>query len=138
MNLYIRLQDGTPVDHPILEDNFKQAFPDIDTENLPPTFGKFVRVSRPANIGPYEEYMGVEYVKNGDVYTDSHILRQFTDEEKAAKQQEAHDQWSKIGFPSWIFNEERCLFESPIPYPTDGQIYKWDEPTLSWVKLEDI
>lgn len=135
MKLYIRLQDGNPVDHPILEDNFIQAFPDIDTNNLPPTFSEFVRVPQPTT-GPYEEYMGVEYVKDGDVYTDSHIVRQLTEEEKAAKKQSARYQWAVQGYPSWIFNEELCVFEPPTPYPTDGLTYQWDESTTSWVQFE--
>ena len=36
---------------------------------------------------------------------------------------------------SWILNEETCQWEPPIPYPTDDKIYRWDEPTTSWVEL---
>jgi hypothetical protein len=36
-------------------------------------------------------------------------------------------------YASWVLNEETCLWESPIPYPTDGKIYRWDESTTSWV-----
>lgn len=35
-------------------------------------------------------------------------------------------------FPSWILNEETCQWESPIPYPTDGKDYIWNETSLSW------
>lgn len=28
---------------------------------------------------------------------------------------------------SWVLNEETCLWEAPIPYPTDGKEYEWDE-----------
>ena len=38
-------------------------------------------------------------------------------------------------FPSWTLNEDTCLWDSPTPYPTDGQIYRWDEPTTSWVAV---
>jgi len=38
-------------------------------------------------------------------------------------------------FPSWILNESTCRWESPVPYPTDGQRYYWDEATTSWVAL---
>lgn len=34
---------------------------------------------------------------------------------------------------SWGLNEETCRWESPIPYPDDGQLYNWDESTKSWV-----
>jgi hypothetical protein len=35
-------------------------------------------------------------------------------------------------FNSWILVEETCLWESPIPYPSDGEEYTWDEPNTSW------
>jgi len=39
-------------------------------------------------------------------------------------------------FPSWVLNEETCLWEAPTPMPDDGQRYQWDEATLSWVVTE--
>ncbi len=36
-------------------------------------------------------------------------------------------------YPSWILDEDTCLWEPPVPYPTDGKIYLWDEDTLEWV-----
>jgi hypothetical protein len=38
-------------------------------------------------------------------------------------------------YASWVLNEETCLWDSPIPYPTDGNTYKWDESTLNWVLI---
>ena len=38
-------------------------------------------------------------------------------------------------FASWVLNETTCLWEAPTPMPTDGKMYKWDEPTLSWVEV---
>jgi len=35
-------------------------------------------------------------------------------------------------YNSWILNEDTCLWESPIPYPNDGNRYYWNEETLSW------
>lgn len=35
---------------------------------------------------------------------------------------------------SWILNEDTCLWEPPVPYPTDGKMYHWNEPTRSWVE----
>ena len=37
-------------------------------------------------------------------------------------------------FPSWNLNEQTCLWESPVPLPTDGKPYRWDEGTISWVE----
>jgi len=39
-------------------------------------------------------------------------------------------------FPSWLLNTSTWLWESPIPYPTDGSFYVWDEATLSWEFIE--
>jgi hypothetical protein len=38
-------------------------------------------------------------------------------------------------FPSWVLNEETCLWDAPVAMPTDGQFYNWDEETLSWVVI---
>lgn len=35
-------------------------------------------------------------------------------------------------FTSWVLNEDSCLWEAPAPYPDDGDVYRWDEPTTSW------
>jgi len=35
-------------------------------------------------------------------------------------------------FPSWILNKTTWLWESPIPYPTDGKQYKWNETIKNW------
>ena len=32
-------------------------------------------------------------------------------------------------FNSWSLNETTCLWEAPIPYPDDGNLYEWDEET---------
>lgn len=36
-------------------------------------------------------------------------------------------------YPSWNLNVQICQWEPPVPYPTDGKMYVWDEATLSWV-----
>lgn len=38
-------------------------------------------------------------------------------------------------FASWVLNEDTCLWNPPVPYPTDGKRYRWDEPTVSWVEV---
>jgi hypothetical protein len=35
-------------------------------------------------------------------------------------------------YPSWLLDEETCLWQPPTPYPTDGGMYVWDEQTLTW------
>lgn len=36
-------------------------------------------------------------------------------------------------YPSWVISAPTWLWEAPVPYPTDGKLYVWDEATLSWV-----
>lgn len=36
-------------------------------------------------------------------------------------------------YPSWILNHDTWLWQAPVPMPQDGQLYRWDEDTLSWV-----
>lgn len=38
-------------------------------------------------------------------------------------------------FPSWILNENTCLYEPPTPKPNDDKLYHWDEETLSWKEV---
>jgi hypothetical protein len=38
-------------------------------------------------------------------------------------------------FPSWVLNEETCLWDAPVSRPDDDQRYSWDEETLSWVAI---
>jgi hypothetical protein len=35
-------------------------------------------------------------------------------------------------FASWVLNEHSCLWGAPIPMPTDGQMYSWNEDNQSW------
>ena len=39
-------------------------------------------------------------------------------------------------FNSWILNEDTCCWEAPVPYPTDGQKYSWNEQNQSWTLTE--
>jgi hypothetical protein len=36
-------------------------------------------------------------------------------------------------YPSWTISAPTWLWQAPVPYPTDGGNYTWDEATLSWV-----
>ena len=40
-------------------------------------------------------------------------------------------------YPSWVLNEETCLWNSSVPYPTDDKNYIWNEETISWVEIND-
>ena len=38
-------------------------------------------------------------------------------------------------FESWVLDEDTCLWVAPIPYPTDGEAYTWDEDAGDWVAV---
>lgn len=35
-------------------------------------------------------------------------------------------------YPSWLFDEEKCLWFEPVQYPDDGKFYIWDEDVKNW------
>ena len=47
-------------------------------------------------------------------------------------------------YASWLLNENTCLWDAPVPYPTDvgteenRKRYIWDEATTSWVLDETV
>lgn len=38
-------------------------------------------------------------------------------------------------FPSWVLDEDTCLWGAPTPMPTDGKMYNWNEDSKSWVEF---
>ena len=38
-------------------------------------------------------------------------------------------------FPSWVLDEDTCQWQAPVPYPTDGGVYAWDEEEGDWVEV---
>jgi hypothetical protein len=38
-------------------------------------------------------------------------------------------------YPSWTISAPTWIWQPPVPYPTDGKMYTWDEATLSWVEV---
>jgi hypothetical protein len=127
MNLYIETENGKPKNHPAFEDNLLQAF-----NTIPENWVAFERVQCP-EIGVYEvlESEQPEYQLVDGVYKDVWMVRTMTNEEIEIKKAEAVAAWDNH-FPSWLFNNDKCAFEAPIPYPQDGKHYYWDEPTVSW------
>ena len=41
-------------------------------------------------------------------------------------------------YASWLLNEDSCLWNAPVPYPDDGERYRWDEETQSWVEITGV
>ena len=107
MRCYIQIENGNPIGHPVVEENFVQCFPEIDLNNLPSNWANFVRVVQP-EIDRFEVIVGVSYQWVDGVVKDVWDVRTMTDEEK------------------------NTLIESwrNQPYPTDE--YYFNEVTYQW------
>lgn len=35
-------------------------------------------------------------------------------------------------YPSWTLDEDTCLWECPVAYPDDGNMYIWNETDKQW------
>lgn len=40
-------------------------------------------------------------------------------------------------FPSWTLDNATADWVAPVPMPTDGKMYSWDEATQSWVEIPE-
>lgn len=38
-------------------------------------------------------------------------------------------------FPSWTLNPDTALWDAPVPMPSEGGPWVWDEETLTWVEI---
>jgi hypothetical protein len=139
MELYIRIKDGQPFRNPIMGDNFRQAFPDVDTNNLPPEFARFERIERPV-LGLYETLAAEEptYELVDGVYKDVWHIRAMTAEEKTAKQQAVITAFNEREYASnwsaWTLDEATCMMVSPIPRPepVEGKLVMWCGADANW------
>ena len=124
MDFFIRIKDGQPFEHPIFGDNFRQAFPDIDVDNLPLEFVRFEHGEKLV-LGVYEVLEDPIYVLSDGVCRSISQKRSLTVEEKLAKQQ-AVIQWfnnreQSENWSAWTLNENTCLMVPPIPRPEPDQ-----------------
>lgn len=129
MNLYIKIKDGQPFEHPILEENLLEAFPGIDVNNLPEDVMRFEQTGAPAR-GPYDNQPTVEYVIEDGVVKEKWTMTSISEEAKQAKIDFA--KYMMPHFPSWIFDETLCRWVPPVPRPEGN--YVWDERVQNWVE----
>ena len=40
-------------------------------------------------------------------------------------------------YSSWVLNNTTCNWEAPVTQPDDGNMYIWNESTLSWDGVDD-
>jgi len=87
MELYIRIKNGQPFEHPIMGDNFRDVFPDLDVNNLPPEFAKFERVEKPV-AKVFEIIEDVTYQWQDGIVKDTWVVRAMTQQEREQKIQQ--------------------------------------------------
>lgn len=136
MELFIQIRDGQPFEHPISGDNFRQAFPNIDVNNLPPEFARFERVPCPSLAYANLNSRQTAYQWVDGIVKDVWDVTPMTAQEIANKQNAVKLAWATHPFQSWVFNEDTCRFEPPTPKPDDGKNYVWDEALTSWVEVK--
>ena len=39
-------------------------------------------------------------------------------------------------FPSWLLDEDTCLWSAPVAYPDDSKSYAWDEASTAWTEIK--
>lgn len=131
MKLVIEIQDGKPINHPIDVSNLILAFPNFDVNNLPEKYIPFERIEKP-HIGVYEVLESHEYILDSGICKDSWNVRPMTQEEKDAKIQLE----MQVDHPSnYVFDENACYWVPPVPYPTDGKQYFWNQEQNLWQEL---
>ena len=107
MELFIRIKDGQPFEHPILGDNFRQAFPHIDVNNLPSEFSRFERVPMPSLVYATLNNPEPTYQQVNGIVKDVWDVTPMTAEQRAEKIATAQALTHPDG---WVFNEELCAW----------------------------
>jgi len=81
--MFIRIENGQPVGHPILAENFRQAYPNLDPTDPANGFAEFIRIAR-QDVGKYKVILsGPTYEWVGDAVQDIWETRDMTPEERA-------------------------------------------------------
>ena len=114
----------------------------------------FVTVGRQEDDGKEEEltartgdvYKQTSYNTRGGIYYDSETGKPSEYQYKAFRKNYAglgyfYDEKRDAFIPpkpydSWVLNEDTCLWDAPVSYPNDGNMYEWDEENKSWQIVE--
>jgi hypothetical protein len=134
-HFFIRVVEGKPFEHPIAEWNLRQFYPDLDVDNPPQGFEKFIRVPLPI-YDQSKTHDSTHYEKIDNIWRDVHIIRDLTPSEKAEK-----IRISKEIFPfkdTWTLDEAKIEWIPPFPYPDDGKKYFWDNNNIKWITEEEF
>jgi len=139
-DLYIKVENGLPVNHPALKVNLIDAFGAI-----PDDWEPFIRVPNPV---PTDNSIVLEhpepvYRKVDGVWQDAWYTRPKTEEEIAEKENRLaafRSLWANRpyahNFTAWVLNTKTEQYEAPIPRPEDGKFYRWSGPDNNWKEAQ--
>lgn len=82
----------------------------------------------------YNSRGGIHYGKDGKPDRLPQLRKNYPGE--GWKYDEARDAFYQVNkpYPSWIFDEQSCIWKAPIEHPDDGRDYKWDETISGWIE----
>jgi hypothetical protein len=135
MELFIQIRGGQPFEHPIMGNNFREAFPNIDVNNLPPEFARFERIECP-QLAAVFEMDEVRYEWVDGVVKDIWSVRPMTEEEKTIKLEEL----TKIALSAHT-RLQTIAAEGLSSATTDEQTQAWNvfiTELSAWVLIDPV
>jgi len=121
-NLYIQIENGQTIDHPLTEENILQNY-----GSIPENFEPFTRASLPTlNEFQVFEIEKTTYQKVNNVWTDVWSVRDMTDSEKAEKIKNNYlSVWNAnpqvSNWSTWTYDYVTQKMQPPIPRPEPDQ-----------------
>lgn len=119
---YAKVRDGVVVQIIVAEPEFFDTF--VDT-----SAGEWIQTS-------YNTHAGVHYNKDGQPDGGEALRKNYAG--LGYTYDVTRDAFiPPKNYPSWVLNEDTCLWEPPVALPDDGQRYIWDEASVSWLISEE-
>lgn len=129
-NFYIQVEDNKTIGNPMDERTAKMFSPAV--------LELFKPVEAPS-VTRWDEYLEKSegYVKLADFWTTEYVIKQMTDEQKAAYKEKVIKDFSEgLNYDSWSFNETSGTMVPPS-LPSEGlENPQWNEATKTWIKGE--
>lgn len=70
---------------------------------------------------------------NGIPFRKNFALKGYTYDE----QRDAFLEPKPAQYPSWVLNEDECIWEPPLPFPSDDKRYVWNESIVNWTPFPE-
>lgn len=112
MSHFAKIENGLVVDVIVAEQDFIDTLEGKWVQTSYNTFGN----KHPENRPLRGNYAGIGYIydEGNDVF------------------------YSQQPYPSWVLNKDSWLWECPVQYPDDGNMYIWDEISKKWSNNGEI